>query len=139
MDCQGERSMIPPDAYGTRELAHILVFRKNGKRRVEANRPGDRYERAYFWEKRNRWFSDAWTDRSSVSQALSDQDESLCERCVAFPLKLPLRLINIFSIAGDTVVDPFWGAGTTSIAAAMLRRNAAGYEIDEGAGTFSAI
>jgi len=36
----------------------------------------------------------------------------------------------MFTIYGDTVADPFWGSGTTSLAAAALARNSLGWEID---------
>ncbi len=48
-----------------------------------------------------------------------------------FPEELPKRLIKMFSFAGDTVLDPFLGSGTTSLAAKNLRRNSVGYEINE--------
>ncbi len=38
----------------------------------------------------------------------------------------------MFSFVGDTVVDPFLGTGTTSLAAMKLGRNSIGYEIDPG-------
>jgi len=49
----------------------------------------------------------------------------------AFPEELPKRLIKMFSFVGDTVLDPFLGSGTTSLAALKLSRNSVGYEIDE--------
>ncbi len=48
-----------------------------------------------------------------------------------FPLALPQRLIRLFSFAGELVLDPFAGTGTTLIAARGLRRRAVGYEINE--------
>lgn len=48
-----------------------------------------------------------------------------------FPEELPRRLIKMFSFAGDTVLDPFLGSGTTSLAAKKLGRNSTGYEINE--------
>jgi DNA modification methylase len=36
----------------------------------------------------------------------------------------------MFSFVGDTVLDPFLGTGTTSLAAAQWGRNSIGYEID---------
>lgn len=48
-----------------------------------------------------------------------------------FPEELPKRLIKMFSFAGDTVLDPFLGSGTTTLAAKNLNRNSVGYEINE--------
>lgn len=47
-----------------------------------------------------------------------------------FPEELPHRLIKMFSFFGDTVLDPFLGSGTTSLAAKKLNRNSVGYEIN---------
>jgi DNA modification methylase len=47
-----------------------------------------------------------------------------------FPEELPRRLIKMFSFVGDTVLDPFMGSGTTSLAAMKLGRNSIGYEIN---------
>ena len=48
-----------------------------------------------------------------------------------FPEELPARLIKMFSFSGETVLDPFLGSGTTSLAARNLGRNSVGYEINE--------
>ena len=48
-----------------------------------------------------------------------------------FPEELPRRLIKMFSFAGDTVLDPFLGSGTTCLAAKNLNRNSVGYEINK--------
>jgi len=47
-----------------------------------------------------------------------------------FPEELPRRLIKMFSFAGETVLDPFLGSGTTSLAAKKTNRNSVGYEIN---------
>ena len=45
-------------------------------------------------------------------------------------MELAERLIRMFSFVGDTVLDPFMGTGTTSLAAAKWGRNSIGVEID---------
>jgi len=47
-----------------------------------------------------------------------------------FPEELPARLIKMFAFVGDTVLDPFLGSGTTSLAARNLCRSSVGYEIN---------
>ncbi len=47
-----------------------------------------------------------------------------------FPEELPARLIKMFSFAGETVLDPFLGSGTTAQAARNLSRSSIGYEIN---------
>jgi len=47
-----------------------------------------------------------------------------------FPEELPARLIKMFSFAGETVLDPFLGSGTTALAARNLGRDSVGYEIN---------
>ncbi len=47
-----------------------------------------------------------------------------------FPEELPKRLIKMFSFVSDTILDPFLGSGTTSLAARNLNRNSVGYEIN---------
>jgi site-specific DNA-methyltransferase (adenine-specific) len=48
-----------------------------------------------------------------------------------FPEELPKRLIKMFSFVGETVLDPFLGSGTTTLAAQNLQRNSIGCEINE--------
>ncbi|WP_254273689.1 DNA-methyltransferase [Haloarcula marina] len=117
--------MVPPNAYPTLEHEHILVFRNGERRRLE---PGAdrRYESAYFWEERNEWFSDLW-ELPGETQAL---DAGLRERSGAFPLTVPYRLVSMFSVYGDTVLDPFLGTGTTTVAAMAGARNSVGVERD---------
>jgi len=46
-----------------------------------------------------------------------------------FPFELPYRLIRMFSFYGDVVLDPFFGSGTTGLAAESCGRKFIGYEI----------
>ena len=47
-----------------------------------------------------------------------------------YPLRLAERLIKMFSFAGDTVLDPFAGTGTTAMAALESGRNSISNEIE---------
>ena len=119
--------MVPPSAYVTLEHEYVLVFRNGPRREFD---PGDpqRYESAYFWEERNRWFTDIWTDVRGRLQDLPEDD--LRDRAAAFPFEIPYRLVNMYSVYGDTVLDPFWGTGTTTLAAMAAGRDSVGYERD---------
>ncbi|THE65628.1 site-specific DNA-methyltransferase [Salinadaptatus halalkaliphilus] len=123
---------LPPNAYVTLEHEYILVFRKGSDRRSFEPRADRRYEAAYFWEERNTWFSDVWTDVKGELQELAyDDTDDLRERSAAYPLEIPYRLICMYSVYGDTVLDPFWGTGTTSLAAMCAGRDSVGYELEE--------
>ncbi len=120
--------MLPPNAYVTLEHEYILVFRNGTQRRDFEPRSERRYDAAYFWEERNQWFSDVWMDVKGELQSL--EHGALRDRSAAYPFEIPYRLINMYSVYGDTVLDPFWGTGTTSIAAMVAGRNSIGYELN---------
>jgi DNA modification methylase len=118
---------LPTNAYATLEHEHVLLFRKGDTRSFPAN-DDDRYASAFFWEERNEWFSDCWEIRGT-RQALAP-DDGARRRSGAFPLELPLRLVRMYSVRGDTVVDPFAGTGTTTVAALLEARSSIGIERD---------
>lgn len=47
-----------------------------------------------------------------------------------FPVELPLRLMNLYTYAGDLVLDPFMGAGSTAVAAVRSGRHFVGFDTD---------
>ena len=121
--------MLPPGAYVTLEHEFILVLRKGGKRGFK--REEDKLQRkrsGFFWEERNIWFSDVWMDLKGAKQNLDD--EKLRKRSAAFPFELAYRLVNMFSLKGDLILDPFLGTGTSMLAAMASCRDSVGYEID---------
>jgi len=120
--------MLPPGAYVTLEHEFILVFRKGNKREFSSKNKPNRRESSYFWEERNKWFSDLW-DFKGTSQLLSKNE--IRNRSGAYPFDVPYRLINMFSVRGDLVLDPFLGTGTTTLAAIAAGRNSIGYELEE--------
>jgi DNA modification methylase len=121
--------MLPAGAYVTLEHEHILVFRKGSKREFKTVQDKRRrHQSAIFWEERNAWYSDVWFDVRGSLQALAS--EAGRPRSAAFPFEIPYRLINMYSVKEDMVLDPFWGTGTTTIAAMTAGRHSIGYEID---------
>jgi len=67
------------------------------------------------------WFRQIWSDVPGASTR---------NHPAPFPIELAVRLIRMFSFVGDTVLDPFLGSGTTSLAAWETGRNSVGVEID---------
>jgi len=137
--------MLPSGAYVTLEHEYILIFRKGAKRVFKtASEKSERMRSSFFWEERNKWFSDLW-DFKGIPQALNNP--GLRKRSAAYPLELACRLINMYSLYEDTVLDPFLGTGTTMLASIACARNSIGFEIDkafsslipEQAASFSAL
>lgn len=97
----------------------ILLFKKHGK----AVKPDPELKKksAMTKEEWNTYFTGHW----HFSGAKQDGHIAM------FPEELPARLIKMFAFVGDTVLDPFYGSGTTALAAKNLNRNSVGYEINE--------
>ncbi len=120
--------MLPAGAYVTHEHEHILIYRKGAKRQFTSKDEKQvRRKSAFFWEERNVWFSDLW-DIKGTQQVLDGN--AARDRSAAYPFELPFRIIAMYSVKGDTVLDPFMGTGSTHAAALALGRNSIGYEID---------
>lgn len=120
--------MLPAGAYVTLEHEYILIFRKGGKRIFKtSSQKLLRNLSAFFWEERNKWFSDTWK-LQGIRQAINDSKTR--KRNAAFPFELAYRLINMYSVKGDIILDPFLGTGTTTFAAIAGERNSIGVEYD---------
>lgn len=123
--------MLPAGAYVTYEHEYILIFRKGENRAFpQPESKKNRHRSAFFWEERNVWFSDVWTDLKGTGQSLGDPGAR--SRSGAFPFELAYRLVNMFSVFSDTVLDPFLGTGTTTAAAIASARSSIGIELDRG-------
>jgi modification methylase len=72
-------------------------------------------------ENHKEWFQQIWTGITGASTR---------HHPAPYPEELAARLIRMFSFVGDTVLDPFLGSGTTTVAAAKAGRNSVGFEID---------
>lgn len=67
------------------------------------------------------WFRQIWSGVTGASTR---------KHPAPYPVDLAERLIRMFSFVGDTVLDPFMGTGSTTIAAARCGRNSIGSEVD---------
>ena len=107
-----------PNAIIKNDIEYILMQRKPGGYRKPTEE--QRHLSAIPKEKFNKWFQQFW----NLSGA------STKEHPAPFPLELALRLVQMFSFIGDTVVDPFCGTATTMLAALKTGRNSIGIELD---------
>ena len=107
-----------PNAIIKNDIEFILMERKPGSYR----RPSDAMRLlSLIGEKNHRvWFN----------QILDLRGASTRDHPAPFPLELAERLVRMFSFAGDTVLDPFSGTGTTSVAAARWGRNSVAFEVE---------
>jgi len=107
-----------PNAIIKNDMEFILMQRKPGgyRKPSDAQRDASRISKEEF----DHWFQQIW----NIPGASTKQHPA------PFPLELATRLVRMFSFAGDTVLDPFCGSGTTMIAAFRTGRNSIGVEID---------
>jgi modification methylase len=110
-----------PNGVVKNDIEHILFFRKPGGYR----KPTPEMERLSRIETDDyaKWFTPVWAD--VTGQLRRDHP-------APYPPEVPRRLIRMFSFAGDTVVDPFAGTGTTAIAALETGRHSVSVEIEPG-------
>lgn len=108
-----------PNAVIKNDIEFILMERKPGGYRNPS--VATRVLIVISAENHQKWFQQIWTGLTGASTR---------RHPAPYPLELAKRLIQMFSFVGDTVLDPFLGAGTTTLAAMQHGRNSIGYEID---------
>ena len=101
------------------DVEYVLFFRKGGQYRSPS--PVQKALSMLTRDEMSKWYRPFWTDLPGASNAYHP---------APYPLELAERLIRMFSFAGDTVLDPFLGTGTTTVAAIRSGRNSIGVEID---------
>ncbi|MGA2386303.1 MAG: site-specific DNA-methyltransferase [Candidatus Bathyarchaeia archaeon] len=116
---------LPPNAYVTLDCEFILLFRKGNLRKFPPHDP-IRYGSVFTKPQRDEWFSQIWALKGTRQTS-----SELERRTAAYPDEIADRLIKMFSIKGDTVLDPFLGSGTTTKAAMQNERDSIGYEADQ--------
>jgi site-specific DNA-methyltransferase (adenine-specific) len=97
---------------------YILVFCKGSFKRPKGDKQNT-ITREQFME----WTKSVWTMNPESARRVGHP--------APFPLELPARLIQLYTFAGDVVLDPFMGSGTTALAAHQAGRRYVGYDTSE--------
>jgi site-specific DNA-methyltransferase (adenine-specific) len=109
-----------PGAVVKNDVEYILFMRKGGEYRTTSM-----LQKALSMltkDEMQSWFRSFWSDIQGASTRNGHP--------APYPVELAERLIRMFSFAGDTVLDPFLGTGSTSVAAIHAGRNSIGSEIE---------
>jgi len=109
-----------PNSVIKNDIEYILMERKPGGYRTPS--VATRILSVISTEHYQAWFRQIWDGVTGASTR---------DHPAPYPLELAERLVRMFSFVWDTVLDPFMGTGTTTVAAAKWGRNSIGYEIDE--------
>src|SRR5438552_13007615 len=109
-----------PGAIIKNDAEYILFLRKGGEYRSPS--PMQKALSMLTKDEMKSWLRSAWFDIKGESTRGGHP--------APYPQSLADRLIKLFSFAGDTVLDPFVGTGTTNLAAVATGRNSIGNEIE---------
>jgi DNA modification methylase len=107
-----------PNAIIKNDIEFILMQRKPGGYRKPTAKQRERSKLTK--DEYSEWFRQFWTLGGASTRS----------HPAPFPVELAYRLVRMFSFYGDTVLDPFIGSGTTSLAAMRCNRNSIGVDID---------
>jgi modification methylase len=109
-----------PGAIVKNDVEYILFLRKGGTYRSPS--PIQRALSMLTKDEMQGWTRSSWSDIKGESTRKGHP--------APYPVALAERLVKMFSFAGDTVLDPFAGTGTTAIAALNTGRSSIGVEIE---------
>jgi DNA modification methylase len=110
-----------PGAIIKSDHEHIVMMRKPGGYRTTPM-----IQRALSMLQRDEvdaWMRPVWSGIPGIS--LRDGHPA------PFPIEIAERLIRLFSFAGDTILDPFAGSGSTALAATKSGRSSISIEVEE--------
>lgn len=107
-----------PNAVLKNDIEYILFQRKPGGYRQPSL--ASRLLSVIPEEAHREWFRQIWTLRGASTR----------QHPAPYPVELAERLVRMFSFAGDTVLDPFLGTGSTAVAARRWGRHSIGFEIE---------
>ncbi|MEN8219066.1 MAG: site-specific DNA-methyltransferase [Pseudomonadota bacterium] len=108
-----------PNGVIKNDIEFILMERKHGGYRKPSL--ATRVLSIISEDNHKQWFQSIWAGVTGASTH---------NHPAPYPEELAERLIRMFSFVGDTVLDPFMGTGTTTVAAAKWGRNSIGVELE---------
>lgn len=108
-----------PNGVIKNDIEYILMERKHGGYRKPS--VATRVLSVISDECHKQWFQSIWSGLTGASTR---------HHPAPYPEELAERSIRMFSFVGDTVLDPFLGTGTTTVAATKCGRNSIGVELD---------
>ncbi len=115
-----------PNAIIKNDVEYVLMLRKHGDYRSPSQ--SQRETSRLTKEEQGAWFRPLWSDITGASTR---------EHPAPFPVDFAYRLIRMFSFTGDTVLDPFAGTATVTIAAIRANRHSVCNEIDPAYSTLA--
>jgi len=108
-----------PNGVIKNDIEFILMERKHGAYRKPSL--ATRVLSIISEDNHKQWFQSIWAGVTGASTH---------NHPAPYPEELAERLIRMFSFVGDTVLEPFMGTGTTTVAAAKWGRNSIGIELE---------
>ncbi|MGE0120090.1 MAG: site-specific DNA-methyltransferase [Dongiaceae bacterium] len=117
-----------PGAIIKNDHEHILMLRKPG-----GYRSTSMMQKALSMLQRDEmdaWMRPVWSDIRGASLRNGHP--------APYPVELAERIVRMFSFAGDSVLDPFAGSGSTAIAALRTGRSSISVEVEESYVTMAA-
>jgi modification methylase len=110
-----------PGSIVKNDTEFILLLRKGGKYRSVS--PIQKVLSMLTRDEMQGWLRSGWEDVPGASTTKTGHP-------APYPVEVAERLIRLFSFAGDTVLDPFLGTASTTVAAINAGRNSIGVEIE---------
>ena len=93
------------------------------KKYFHAKREKGKKENSITKQQFMEWTKSIWTMNAESARRIGHP--------APFPEELPYRLIQLYSIKGDIILDPFMGSGTTAVSAIKSDRKFVGYDISQ--------
>ena len=119
------------------QLKEFIIWDKgHGQPAIQEGVMNSQWEAVLVFDRDNaisRRFDSAQFDRGTLSNLwrIKRGSKPSPDHGAVFPTELAKKIIGSFTQAGDTILDPFMGTGTTGVASKSLNRSFVGIEMDD--------